>query len=379
MRTRAHILLLILLVVGGAMGCKRPDPEPPKPPPGQPPIDPVDPFNPTPYPLVIPANMPPMIIPASNPLTVEGVKLGRHLFYDKRLSGNNTMSCGSCHMPPNAFSDPAQFSTGIQGIQGTRQSMPLFNLGWETRFFWDGRAMSLEEQILDPVTNPIEMHETWPNAMCKLQSDPAYGPLFHAAFGSPAVDSLKVAKAIAQFLRTMISANSKFDKFQRGEGEMLTIDEQFGLLLTQQEGGPVGNGLGGQGGGDCFHCHPHGGARFTDGELRNNGLDATFTDLGLGGVTGLPQDMGKFKTPSLRNVALTAPYMHDGRFQTLEEVIDHYDSGGHPSPTIDPNMKFQQGGLQLSAEKKQQLIAFLHTLTDMDFVNDPKFHDPGPP
>jgi cytochrome c peroxidase len=215
--------------------------------------------------------------------------------------------------------------------------------------------------------------------MYKLQSDPAYGPLFHAAFGSPAVDSLKVAKAIAQFLRTMISANSKFDKFQRGEGEMLTIDEQFGLLLTQQEGGPVGNGLGGQGGGDCFHCHPHGGARFTDGELRNNGLDATFTDLGLGGVTGLPQDMGKFKTPSLRNVALTAPYMHDGRFQTLEEVIDHYDSGGHPSPTIDPNMKFQQGGLQLSAEKKQQLIAFLHTLTDMDFVNDPKFHDPGPP
>jgi cytochrome c peroxidase len=320
-----------------------------------------------------------MIIPASNPLTVEGVKLGRHLFYDKRLSGNNTMSCGSCHMPPSAYSDPAQFSTGIQGIQGTRQSMPLFNLGWETRFFWDGRAMSLEEQILDPVTNPIEMHETWPNAMYKLQSDPAYGPLFHAAFGSPAVDSLKVAKAIAQFLRTMISANSKFDKFQRGEGEMLTIDEQFGLLLTQQEGGPVGNGLGGQGGGDCFHCHPHGGARFTDGELRNNGLDATFTDLGLGGVTGLPQDMGKFKTPSLRNVALTAPYMHDGRFQTLEEVIDHYDSGGHPSPTIDPNMKFQQGGLQLSAEKKQQLIAFLHTLTDMDFVNDPKFHDPGPP
>jgi cytochrome c peroxidase len=138
---------------------------------------------------------------------------------------------------------------------------------------------------------------------------------------------------------------------------------------------------GGQGGADCFHCHPSGGGRFTDGILRNNGLDpeSAWTDLGLGALTGQPQDRAKFKTPSLRNVALTAPYMHDGRFQTLEEVIDHYNSGGHPSPTTDPNMKFTTGGLQLTPEKKAQLIAFLHTLTDWDFVNNPAYQDPGPP
>jgi cytochrome c peroxidase len=381
MKGRAYTAMIIVLLMVAAGSCRKPEPDPPGPPPPvQPPVDPpVDPpFDPTPYPLQIPPHMPPMIIPADNPLTVEGVKLGRHLFYEMRLSGNNTMSCASCHMPQHSFSDPAQFSTGIDGIQGTRNSMPLVNLGWETRFFWDGRAMSLEQQILEPVSNPIEMHETWPNAMGKLQDDPAYVALFQQAFGSTDIDSLNVAKAVAQFLRTMISGTSKFDKFIQGEVQ-LTLDEQEGFLLTQLEGGAIGNGLGGQGGADCFHCHPHGGARFTDGQLRNNGLDATFTDPGLGGVTGLPQDMGKFKTPSLRNVALTAPYMHDGRFQTLEEVIDHYDSGGQPSPTIDPNMKFQQGGLQLTPLKKQQLIAFLHTLTDMDFVNDPKFHDPGPP
>jgi cytochrome c peroxidase len=139
--------------------------------------------------------------------------------------------------------------------------------------------------------------------------------------------------------------------------------------------------MGGQGGADCFHCHPHGGGRFTDGLIRNNGLDpeSMWTDLGLGGVTGLPQDRAKFKTPSLRNVVLTAPYMHDGRFQTLEEVIEHYNSGGHPSTTVDPNMKYTTGGLQLTPEKKAQLIAFLHTLTDTEFVTNPDFLDPGLP
>ena len=364
-------VLGFVVIAALAGGCRPDDPD------EQPaPVDPIT--GPTPYDLQIPPNMPPMLIPPNNPLTVEGVELGRHLFWEKRLSGNNTMSCGSCHAPENAFSDPAQFSTGIDGIQGTRNSMALINLGWEQRFFWDGRAMTLEQQILEPVVNPVEMHDTWPNVMYKLQSDPAYEQLFFDAFGSTAIDSLKAARAIAQFLRTMISADSKFDKFMRGEVQ-LEPEEALGFQLTQLEGGDPAFGQGGQFGADCFHCHPHGGGRFTDGILRNNGLDAQFTDPGLGGITGQPQDMGKFKTPTLRNVALTAPYMHDGRFQTLEEVIDHYDSGGHPSPTIDPNMKFTQGGLQLTPEKKQQLIAFLHTLTDMDFVNDPRFQDPGPP
>jgi cytochrome c peroxidase len=372
MKTTKRVLILMLIsLVLVQVGCRKPgtdDPDPPGP----------SGHTATPYALEIPLNFPPMPIPADNPLTVEGVKLGRHLFYETRLSGNNTMSCGNCHLQANAFSDPEQFSTGIDGIQGTRQSMVLFNLGWEDRFFWDGRTLTLEEQIFFPVSDPIEMHDTWPNAVSKLQADPAYVALFADAFGTTTIDSVLVSKALAQFLRTLISGNSKFDRFMRGD-EALTVEEQLGFQLTLLEGGIPPASPFGQGGADCFHCHPHGGGRFTDGLLRNNGLDASFTDLGLGGVTGLPQDMGKFKTPSLRNVAVTAPYMHDGRFQTLEEVIDHYDSGGHPSPTIDPNMKFTEGGLQLTAVKKQQLIAFLHTLTDWEFINDERFSDPGAP
>lgn len=368
-----HSSLLGVLVLLAALGACRPDDD-----------DPDDgsggtTHQTTPYTLLIPANFPPMTIPSDNPMTEEGVRLGRYLFYEERLSGNNTQSCSSCHAQAFAFSDHGnQFSTGIDGLQGTRSSMVLQNLGWETRFFWDGRAMSLEEQILQPVENPIEMHETWPNAVAKLQADPAYVSLFQAAFGSTTIDQYKAAKAIAQFLRTLISGNSRFDQFMRGE-IVLTPEEQLGFQLTQQEGGDPNLGLGGQWGADCFHCHPHGGARFTDGLFRNNGLDAVFADPGLGGVTGLPQDQGLFKTPSLRNVAVSGPYMHDGRFSTLEEVVEHYNSGGTPSPTISPFMKFTQGGLQLTAEKKAQLVAFLNTLTDQDFLTNEAFSDPGPP
>ncbi len=374
MRNPRNIAALLLAgLVLTQLGCRRPDPDTPDAPgPGG--------HDPTPYALEIPSNFSQMAIPADNPLTVEGVKLGRHLFYEVRLSGDNTMSCASCHGQAIAFSDGDQFSTGIQGLQGTRNSMALQNLGWEDRFFWDGRALSLEDQIFFPVPDPIEMHQSWPATVSKLQADPAYVQLFNNAFGTTTIDSVLVSKAIAQFLRTLISGNSKFDEFMRGEA-LLSIEEQLGFQLTLMEGGDPALGQGGQWGADCFHCHPHGGGRFTDGMMRNNGLDGegAWPDLGLGGLTGLPQDFGKFKTPSLRNVALTAPYMHDGRFESLEEVIDHYDSGGHPSTTIDPNMKFTQGGLSLSPQKKAQLIAFLHTLTDMDFVTDERFSDPGPP
>jgi cytochrome c peroxidase len=373
-RNRLPILLTISALVLALVACRRPKPEEPDAPgPGGGHVT-------TPYALAIPPGFPPMPIPADNPLTVEGVKLGRHLFYEKRLSGDNTMSCASCHLQTHAFTDPERFSTGIDGIQGTRNSMALINLGWEDRFFWDGRATSLEQQIFFPVRDPIEMHETWPGAVAKLHDDVGYQRMFREAFGTTTVDSVKVSKAIAQFLRTLISANSKFDKWVRGE-EMLTPDEQLGFLLTQQEGGDPALGLGGQWGADCFHCHPHGGGRFTDGIMRNNGLDpeSGWTDLGFFNVTGSPGDRAKFKTPTLRNVAVTGPYMHDGRFQTLAEVIDHYNSGGHPSPTIDPNMKFTQGGLMLTPEKKAQLLAFLNTLTDWDFINDQRFTDPGPP
>jgi cytochrome c peroxidase len=366
-------LLLAAVAMTAMAGCQHDPDEEPRP------AAPADGPYGTPLTVAIPANFPQMPIPADNPFTVEGVELGRFLFYDERLSGNNTQSCASCHMPHLAFTDNGtRFSTGIDGIEGNRNAMALVNLAWDTHFFWDGRALTLEEQILGPVVNPIEMHETWPNAMAKIQAVPAYPPMFEAAFGTSTVDSLLVAKAIAQFIRTMISGNSRFDKFQRGEG-LLTVEEQLGRALTEQEGGNPALGLGGQWGADCFHCHPHGGSRFTDGQFHNNGLDSEFTDLGRGGITGQPEHMGLFKTPTLHNIALTAPYMHDGRFQTLEEVIDHYDSGGHESATVDPFMKYTQGGLQLTPEKKQQLIAFLHTLTDMEFVNNPAFQDPGEP
>ncbi|MBL7965064.1 MAG: cytochrome-c peroxidase [Flavobacteriales bacterium] len=345
--------------------------------------------GPTPYDLQLPANLPPMSIPMDNPLTVEGVALGRFLFFEERLSGNNTMSCATCHGQLFGFTDNGHaVSTGIDGIAGDRNSMPLFNLGWSSTFFWDGRSPTLEKQILEPVPNPIEMHETWPNAVAKLAADPAYPPLFRAAFGSSVVDSVRVAKAMAQFIRTMVSANSKFDRVLRGQ-DAFTLEEQMGFELFNKEGGPPGvpipmPGGGfilGQGGGDCFHCHPSAGGLFTDFQFRNNGLDATFTDLGRGGVTGDPQDMGKFKTPSLRNIAVTQPYMHDGRFATLEDVIEHYNSGGVSSPTVDPFMKFTDPGqtLELTPEKKQQILAFLNTLTDLDFLNDPRFSDPGAP
>lgn len=370
--TKRLLFLYLTMLAVVLVACRKEKEEPDAPGPSG--------HTPTPYALEIPLNFPPMTIPQDNPMTVEGVKLGRHLFYEPRLSGNNTMSCASCHLQSHAFSDPARFSTGIDGLEGSRQSMPLINLGWEDRFFWDGRAATLEQQIFFPVRDPIEMHETWPNAVAKLQADAAYVKLFSKAFGTTVIDSVKASKAIAQFMRTLISGNSKFDRFMRGD-EALTVDEQLGFQLTLLEGGIPPASPFGQGGGDCFHCHPHGGGRFTDGILRNNGLDpaSAWTDLGMGGRTGLPQDYAKFKTPTLRNVALTAPYMHDGRFQTLEEVIEHYNSGGHPSPTVDPNMKYTSGGLQLTAQKKQQLIAFLNTLTDMDFVNDERFTDPGPP
>ncbi|MBL8002427.1 MAG: cytochrome-c peroxidase [Flavobacteriales bacterium] len=345
--------------------------------------------TPTPYTLQIPANFPPMNVPANNPMTVEGVELGRFLFYDKRLSLDSSQSCASCHAQAFAFTDNGNaVSTGVDGSVGTRSSMALVNLGWGTSFFWDGRSPTLEDQVLHPVINPIEMKETWPHVVQKLQADPAYPTLFQRAFGSSVIDSVNCAKALAQFLRTMISGNSKYDKVQRGEASF-TPDEAEGFFLFQAEGGPAGQviylpGGGqvvGQGGADCFHCHTNAAGLFTDEQFHNNGLDATFTDLGRGEVTGDPFDMGRFKTPTLRNVAVSGPFMHDGRFATLEEVIDHYDDGGQPSATVDPFMKFTDpdNTMGLTPQKKQQLLAFLNTLTDWDFLNDPDFQDPGPP
>lgn len=322
-------------------------------------------YNPTPYTFETPAGFPQPMLPDDNPLTVEGIALGRKLFYETRLSGNNTQSCASCHNQALAFTDNGKrYSTGINNVEGNRNAQPLINLAFNLHFFWDGRAPSLEKQALQPVTNPIEMHETWPKAVAKLKQDPNYGSEFFKAFGTKAFDSTHVAKALAQFMRTMVSSNSRLDKKLRYEIN-LSSSELNGLVIFMTERG------------DCFHCHNiDGGRLLTDNQFHNNGLDSVFTDPGRAAITGSSSDMGKFLTPTLRNIALTAPYMHDGRFQTLEEVVEHYNSGGKPSATVDPLMKHVGTGLNLSTQEKADLVAFLKTFTDSSFISNPAFSSP---
>lgn len=332
-------------------------------------------YVPTPYNLDIPSHFPQMNIPSDNPMTAEGVELGRYLFYEKKLSGDNKMACAACHFPDAGFSDPNKFSVGIDGIQGNRNAMALINLGWDDFFFWDGRSGSLENQIIEPVENPIEMHDTWKNAMAELKADVSYRNRFFKAFGTTDFDSTHAAKAIAQFLRTMISSTSKFDVMYKIENNLPLSNLEQTVIIDAEEwaGYDLFKSLDGA---DCFHCHN--GPLMRVKKYSNNGLDATFTDLGRGAVTQNVNDHGKFKVPTLRNIALTAPYMHDGRFQTLDEVIDHYSSGVHVSPTIDPLIEFAgQGGVQLDTQEKYLLKRFLLTLTDEYFVNNPKFKDPN--
>ena len=316
---------------------------------------------------------PPPPIKADNPLTVEGIELGRHLFFETKMSGDNTQSCGSCHNQELAFTDNGKrFSNGITGAVGTKNSMPMFNLVWQDRFFWDGRAASLREQVLMPIEDPTEMHDLLPNVVNKLNETDLYPELFGKAFGDEAITSERIAKALEQFLFSLVSGDSKFDKYRANPVlNPLSTSEARGLELFMREFSPPGSGR--PVGADCFHCH--GNHLFQVKIFANNGLDEN-PALGFEAVTNDPFDRGKFKTPSLRNVALTAPYMHDGRFNTLEEVIDHYNEGLKDSPTIDPNLKSQGVGLGLTAQDKADIIAFLHTLTDTVFVNNPAFSNP---
>ena len=321
-------------------------------------------YQPTAYDFQIPESLPEMAIPEDNPMTVQGLKLGRMLFYDPILSGDSTLACAGCHLQENAFTDPDRFSDGIDGDLGDRNAMQIINLGYADRLFWDGRADGLEHQALQPVENPVEMHETWPNAIKKLERHPDYPKLFYEAFEACDITKELAAKAIAQFERTMISGNSKFDKVTIGGlGVFFTDEELNGFEIFNTEKG------------DCFHCH--GGALFTDNEFHNNGLDTLAQDIGLEKVTANRFDRGKFKPPTLRNIELTAPYMHDGRFETLEEVVNFYSDSLQFSETLDPLMKnIGQGGLRLTDQEKSDLIAFLKTLTDMGFIGNEAFSSP---
>lgn len=316
----------------------------------------------TPVSFQVPAGFPQPKLPADNPLTREGIALGRALFFDQRLSGNNRQSCASCHQPKSAFSDAGKpFSKGIDGKFGTRNAMPLFNLAWRETFTWDGRRTQLRDQVLAPIQDKTEMHQTLPRTVAKLRADKNHLRQFAHAFGTPTVTAERLSLAIEQYLLTLVSADSKFDQARQSKAEF-TDEEKQGLLLFITEYDPAR----GKRGADCFHCH--GGNLFTDSRYTNNGLKPSPNDSGRMRVTRQSADKDKFLTPSLRNVALTAPYMHDGRFKTLEQVLDHYSSHVHRSETLDPNLaKHPETGIDLSPQDKKALLAFLRTLTDPQF------------
>ncbi|MCB0568341.1 MAG: cytochrome C peroxidase [Phaeodactylibacter sp.] len=331
-------------------------------------------YNPQPYELVFPERFPQPIVPEDNPMTVAGIALGRNLFFDPILSSDSTMSCATCHNPQMSFTDGQPNSEGVLGMRGRRSTMALINLAFNANgFFWDGRAASLEAQALAPVEDHTELNESWDNVMEKLRRHPEYPTMFRQAFGIERKSEMSkelAVKAIAQFERTLISYNSRFDKVAWEQQGWPTDSEQRGRDLffvefatnTQDHPG-------------CSHCH--GGALFTENRFFNNGISDVngldeFPDKGLGDITGNIYDNGKFRAPSLRNIELTAPYMHDGRFNTLEEVLGHYASGGHGTINEDPNIQ----PFTLTEQNKEDLIAFLKMLTDTSFVHKPEFQNP---
>lgn len=330
-------------------------------------------YDGTPY-AFISGSFPAPNIANDNALTEQGVQLGRMLFYEKTLSKNNMISCASCHKQEFAFDDTANFSIGVLGLKGKRQAMAIFNTAWHSNeFFWDGRAHLLRDQSLLPIQDTLEMFETLPSIINKLSDNPMYKVQFTKAFGTSEVNSEKISKALEQFMNSIVSNESKYDKYLAGSAT-LTTSEDNGRKLFFQE---YNQFFPAQSGAECSHCHS--GFNFTNNDYMNNGLDtdASITDIGREKVTNNIADKAKFKVPSLRNIALTAPYMHDGRFKTLEEVVDHYNNGLKASTYIDPALENTRGtGLMLNAQQKADLVNFLKTLTDNSLVNNPKYKSP---
>ena len=305
------------------------------------------PFNPTKIDFVKPVNFPdPVYDFATNPLTEEGFELGRKLFYDGRLSKDGTISCGDCHHQANGFADLSTkaLSSGVNGKIGIRNTTTIMNVAWSSSFFWDGNTVHLDEQPLKPIQNPLEMDNTMPAILDKIKDDAEYKTMFEKAFGTPQVTQERMLKALSQFMLLCVSSNSKYDKVMRLEGEDFTTEEKNGSILFKKI---------------CSACHS--GDLFTDNKFHTNGiLPGPLNDSGRYLITLDTNDIYFFKTPSLRNVAKTAPYMHDGRFQTLDEVLDHYVNTG----------------IGINNSEKTILKAFLNTLTDDKFLNDPKLAKP---
>lgn len=313
--------------------------------------------------------------PAANPATDAGATLGRVLFYDKRLSANHTVACASCHQPEHGFSDPRPLSIGFDGGRTDRNSMGLTSARYYLRrsFFWDERAATLEDQVLMPIQNEVEMGLTLDEMTTRVAAEPYYAELFTAAFGSPNVTSGRVSRALAQFVRSIVSSKTKYDEGVASGFANFTTQENLGRQIFL---GQVGNAT-------CATCH--GSDNFVPGNaVFNNGIETPSIDRGVGAITGNPADDGKFKVPSLRNIALTAPYMHDGRFATLEQVVEFYANGVTDHPNLAPQLRNPPGTpgaglprrLNLTTAQKAALVAFLHTLTDTTVTTDPRFSDP---
>ncbi len=302
-------------------------------------------YDPISYEITFSDQFPILDIPSDNPTTVAGIKLGRMLYYDAELHPDGLHSCASCHVQTNSFTSDGDV-------------LPHLNLGWSSKFLWDGKIQGTLEDIM-----LFEVRDFFGTDVSRLQHHTDYPRLFFEAFGEEEITQENAANAMAQFQRTMISDNSKYDQvISQKPGVFLTDAELRGydIFFTER--------------GDCFHCH--GGILFTDNLMHNNGLDAQ-PIAGYGAITSEPFDMGKFKTPTLRNIALTGPYMHDGRYETLEEVLNFYSEGVHFSETIDPLMKFvHQGGIQLTDIEKTDLLAFLYTLTDTSYIEDKNLSSP---
>ncbi len=320
--------------------------------------EPSTPPAPDRYRFVAPAHFPePTYTFNNNPVTEKGFKLGKKLFFDPILSADNTISCGSCHVQAVAFSDPQHaLSVGIDQRMGTRNAPQIANLAFLSEFFWDGGVTHLDFVPLNAIENEVEMDEEIARVIEKLNAHPAYPGLFREAFGIEPINTALMLHALSQFMVMMVSADSKYDQYL-GQKTTLSAEELQGLSLFETH---------------CATCHA--GALFTDQQYRNNGLDSVFPDLGRALISSLPDDEGKFRVPSLRNVAVTAPYMHNARFETLEAVLDHYDSGVVHSHSLDPLLQ-QNGrlGIAVQPDEKGAIIAFLKTLTDRTFLSDSLF------
>lgn len=362
MRIYSHGIISILLVL--SVSCqKHLEPE----------ITPI--HKATPYEIEVPVGFPTNLnIPEDNPMTVEGIELGRYLFYDHRLAGKEDegkyMSCASCHLQENAFiiGQPRPHPFGIEGTPTHHAMLPLINLVWNPGTFgWNGSILSIEEDVLGVITDPTEFNSSFEAVENAIREIDGYPELFEKAFGTRAITIDRISKAIAQFVRTLISADSKFDKYLRGEVQLSASELNGFVLFTTEEGA------------DCFHCH--GGAGnplFTTHLFYNNGKDTIFNDpYDRYSVTADPMDQGAYKATTLRNIEFTHPYMHDGRFNTLDEVINFYSHDLQWSPYIDPLMHhIATDGTQLTATEKANLKAFLLTLSDTSFINNPEFAKP---